>query len=259
MLSVDRPTKHVARLRFDRASQRNAITLEGLEAFEDALAAADEAPEVRAIVVTGSGDAFSAGLDLSAMEDLEEDSGVEAGLRLQQAAVRGLLSPRRCATPVVAAMNGIVVGGALALALACDLRVCSSDATIVPGFQKLGLTGTDVGVSWLLPRVVGVSTAFDLMLTSRRLDAASALSCGLVSRVLDGPFDDAAVEVAEEIASLSPFAMQLTKQAMWANLAQPDLLAAIELENRNQVLALQTANHREGLAAMRQRRPAQFS
>lgn len=261
MLEVLRPETGVAVVRLSRPEQLNALTLELLDDLRRVLDELDADDDCRCIVLTGAGSAFSAGLDLTVLTepDARHMGGPEAGMRLQERAVAGLLAPRRVATPVVAAINGLALGGGLSLALASDLRICGTRATFVPGFQKLGLTGTDVGVSWLLPRIVGASMAFDLMLTSRRLDAHEALGVGLVSRVVEGDVQEAGVRVAAEVAALGPFAMRLTKQVMWANLAQPDLAAAIELENRNQVLALQTDDHQEGLRAVIEKRAAVFT
>ena len=128
---------------------------------------------------------------------------------------------------VVAAVNGPAYGGGLALAAACDLRVAATSATLCAAFIKTGLTATDIGLSWFLPRLVGASRAFDLMVSGRTIDAAEAERMGLVSRVLpDEGFEAAALEIAETVAGYTSYGLRATKEVMWANLDAPSLPAA---------------------------------
>ena len=260
MIEVDHPQDGVARVRLADERRLNALSLSVLDELVDALMGLDADHDVRCIVLTGAGTAFSAGLDLEVIRDHLDDPSVPGAHALQERAVAGITAPHRVATPVVAAVNGLALGGGLGLALCCDVRVAGTSARFTTGFPRLGLTGCDVGVSWLLPRLVGASNAFDLMLTSRTIDATDALRMGLVSEVVDDDaLDDRAVAVAGAVAALAPFSVRLTKQAMWTNLAASDLSAAVEVENRNQVIALQTADVREGVAAVTERRQPRFS
>ena len=144
------------------------------------------------------------------------------------------------ATPqiVVAAVNGPAYGGGLSLSLACDLRVAARSATFCSAFIKTGLTGTDIGVTYLLPRLIGASRAFDLIVTGRTVDADAAERLGIVSQVFDDDgFLDAALGVADGIAAYTGIGLRMTKEVMWANLDTPNMAACIALENRNQEIA----------------------
>jgi enoyl-CoA hydratase/carnithine racemase len=144
--------------------------------------------------------------------------------------------------PVVAAVNGPAVGGGLALALACDVRICSRSASFGNAAIALGLSGAEMGMSYLLPRIVGSSVAAEWMLTGRTVDAEEAFRRGLVSDLVDdAQLVERAVSLASEIAAHSALGVQLTKRALHANIDAPDLATAIELENRNQVITHATA------------------
>jgi enoyl-CoA hydratase len=161
--------------------------------------------------------------------------------------------------PVIAAVNGAASGGGLALALGCDVRVCSESARFNVAFVKVGLSGCDIGVSWMLPRLVGASRAFELLLSGRFVDAAEADRIGLVTRVApDGEVVDAALDVAESIRANSPFGVWMTKEVMWSQLEIGSLTAGIDLENRTQLLASQTGDMREAVAAFLEKRDPNY-
>jgi enoyl-CoA hydratase len=167
---------------------------------------------------------------------------------------------RRIPQPVIAAVNGPAVGGGFALALFSDVRIAAASARFGVQFIRVGLSGCDVGVSYALPRLIGASRAFELMLTGRQFDATEADRLGLVSRVVpDGELLDSAFGVADEICQNAPFGVVMTKEVMWANLAAPSLEAAIHLENRTQILASQSGDFVEALAAFAQKRPPHFA
>jgi enoyl-CoA hydratase len=161
--------------------------------------------------------------------------------------------------PIIAAVNGPASGGGLALALASDVRVAAASARFDVAFVRVGLSGCDIGVSWLLPRLIGAGKAFELMLSGRTFDAAEAAAMGLLSRVVaDGVAIEAALETADSIAANSPFGVWMTKEVMWANLETGSLQAGIDLENRTQILALATGDMREAMAAFVEKRPPLF-
>jgi enoyl-CoA hydratase len=139
------------------------------------------------------------------------------------------------------------------------VRVAAASARFNVAFVRIGLSGCDIGVSWLLPRLVGASKAFELLLTGRLIGADEADRIGLVSRVVpDGQVVEAAVSIAQEIAANSPFGVWMTKEVMWSNLETPSLHAGIDLENRTQILASTTEDHREALAAFLEKRPPAY-
>ena len=228
-------------IRLDRPDRLNAISFELVADLHDALdeVAADETCKVA--VLTGAGRGFCAGLDLrdfgtppSAGEHPHYPAGTTG-----QSFMANLTQHIR-ATPqiVVAAVNGPAFGGGLSLALACDLRVAARSATFCSAFIKTGLTGTDIGVTYLLPRLIGASRAFDLIVTGRTVDADTAEHLGIVSQVFDDDgFLDTALGMAEGIAAYTGIGLRMTKEVMWANLDTPNMAACIALENRNQEIA----------------------
>jgi enoyl-CoA hydratase/carnithine racemase len=158
--------------------------------------------------------------------------------------------------PVIAAINGPAYGGGLALACGCDLRVAAASARLCVQFVKVGIGGCDIGISYTLPRLVGVSRAHDLILTARVIDAPEAERIGLVSRVVpDGTALDTALGIADTLCSYSPFGVVMTKQVMWANVDAANVESAIHLENRTQILASTTGDVMEAAAAFAEGRP----
>ncbi|MFD2422214.1 enoyl-CoA hydratase/isomerase family protein [Amycolatopsis pigmentata] len=216
----------------------------------------DEDAETRVLVITGSGRGFCAGADLDFIDQLPR-MRTEEFMRDQEFGAGVIAKLRHLPKPVIAAVNGPAAGGGLAIALAADVRIASPQAKFNVAFVRLGLSGCDVGVSWLLPRVVGLGHASELMLSGRLIDAAEACRIGLVNRVSeDLPADAAAL--AAEFAANSPFGLRLTKQVLQLNVDAPSMEAAIELENRNQVLASRTDDMAEAVAAFRERRTPRF-
>jgi enoyl-CoA hydratase len=162
--------------------------------------------------------------------------------------------------PIVAAVNGAASGGGLGLALASDVRIAAQSARFNVAFIRVGLSGCDIGVSWLLPRLIGASRAFELLLTGRFVDAAEADRIGLVSRVVtDEQVVESALETARLITGNSPFGVRMTKEVMWSQLEIGSLTAGIDLENRTQILSSFTPDMNEALAAFAEKRPPRFT
>lgn len=250
-------------LTLDRPDRLNAMNASLIEDLHDALDAVRADAGCRVVVLTGAGRAFCAGLDLGGYGSppgaVDGEGRAQAGLRVQQHIASLVPKLRSLRQPVIAAVNGPASGGGLALALASDVRVAAASARFNVAFVRVGLSGCDIGVSWLLPRLVGASKAFELLLTGRLIDAAEADRIGLVSRVVpDGSVLDAALSIAEEIAANSPFGVWMTKEVMWSNLEVPSLQAGIDLENRTQILSSTTEDHREAVAAFMEKRPPEF-
>jgi enoyl-CoA hydratase len=161
--------------------------------------------------------------------------------------------------PVIAAVNGAASGGGLALALASDVRLAGASARFNVAFVRIGLSGCDVGVSWLLPRLIGASAAFELLLTGRIIDAPEAERIHLASRVVpDDELLDVALDVAAEIAANSPTGVWMTKEVMWSQLEVGSLQAGIDLENRTQIMTTMTEDMPEAVMAFLQKRPPEF-
>jgi enoyl-CoA hydratase len=249
-------------LTLSKPDRLNAIDFDGVDELHAALEgiAADSA--CRVVILTGAGRGFCAGLDLKAFGGFGDASGdrVATGMRFQER-IAGLVPKMRALPqPVVAAVNGPATGGGLAFALASDVRIAARSATFAVSFIRVGLSGCDIGVSYLLPRLVGASRAFELMLTGRKFDAAEADRIGMVTRVVDDAvLMESALETARLIRANSPFGVWMTKEVMWANLETPSMAAAIDRENRTQILAQHSGDMAEAVAAFLAKRPADFS
>lgn len=217
----------------------NAISGQMFAELHELCARVERDETIRAVVLTGAGRGFCAGLDLAEAGAIPGMSAQEM-LRLQEHGAETIVKLRHLTVPVIAAVNGPAAGGGLALALAADVRLAASEARFGVAFVRLGLSACDVGVSWLLPRVVGLGHASELMLTGRVIDASEAERIGLVNRVPAGDVVAAARAVAGEMVRNSPFGLKLTKQGLQLAVDAPSMQAAVALENRNQALASRT-------------------
>jgi enoyl-CoA hydratase len=262
---VETPRPHVALVTLNRPERLNALSWGLVDELHRVLDGFEGDTTTRVVVLTGAGRGFCAGLDLKdgGTEGASVSAGVPgpAGALRAQAHIAGLMTHlRRIPQPVIAAVNGPAVGGGFALALFSDVRIAAESARFGVQFIRVGLSGCDVGVSYALPRLIGASRAFELMLTGRQFDAPEAERLGLLSRVVsDGELLDAALAVSDQILQNAPFGVVMTKEVMWANLAAPSLEAAIHLENRTQILASKSGDFVEALAAFAEKRPPRFT
>jgi enoyl-CoA hydratase len=249
-------------LTLNRPDKLNAMTVDLVTELYDGLSAVATDRGCRVVVLTGAGRGFCAGLDLGGYGEVPgtQDAGrVETGFATQTHIARLVERFRSVPQPVVAAVNGAASGGGLAIALASDVRIASESARFNVAFVRLGLSGCDIGVSWMLPRLIGASRAWELMLTGRMIDSAEAERIGLVLKVVpDGEVLDSALETADLIASNSPFGVRMTKEVMWAQLEVGSLHAGIDLENRTQVLSSMTGDMGEAIRAFMEKRPPEF-
>jgi enoyl-CoA hydratase/carnithine racemase len=262
-LLIDRSRPGIAVVTLNRPERLNAMNyalVRGLYDVFDELAAD---LSCRVIVLTGEGRGFCAGLDLTegASPPTTTTMGrAQAGMTVQKLIAGLVPKMRSIPQPVIAAVNGAASGGGLALALASDVRIAAQSARFNVAFIRVGLSGCDIGVSWMLPRLVGASRAFELLLTGRLIDAAEADRIGLVTRVVaDGDVVESALETAALILGNSPFGVRMTKEVMWSQLEIPSLQAGIDLENRTQVLSSFTGDLTEAMAAFAEKRPPRFT
>ncbi|MUL82331.1 MULTISPECIES: enoyl-CoA hydratase/isomerase family protein [unclassified Mycolicibacterium] len=262
-LLVERSRPGVVQVTLNRPEALNALTAEMIDNLHDLLVEIREDSSVRAVILTGAGRAFCAGLDLRGYgvpRAGEEDEGVpQAGMRNQQHLTSLAEAFTSLRAPVIAAVNGPAVGGGLALSLFSDIRIAVPTATFHAAFIRRGFSNCDMGVSWLLPRLIGFSRAADLLLTGGTLDAAESERIGLISQIVD---TDALLSVAHEratkIASHTPFGVWMTKETLWSNLEIPSLRAGLELENRTQILTTFTNDQREAVNAFLQKREPEY-
>src|SRR5690349_19204276 len=198
----DDPESSITVLTLNRPDRLNALTDELIDALHAALDAADADPDCQVVVLTGAGRGFCAGFDLSSDTAAQLSAGDRESPRSRlRGQYRWAGIPARIRSlrpPVVAAVNGAAAGGGLAIALAADLRVCSSSAKFVVANVKLGLSGGEMGIAYLLPRLVGTARAAELMLTGRPLLAADALQWGVVNSISD-PALDGALQLAHQL------------------------------------------------------------
>jgi len=247
------PVPGIVLLQFAREQSLNSMTHEFVAELGEQLDQIARDRDVRAVVLTGAGRGFSSGHDLDALETIAGARGdISTQFANQEHYSDLIVRIAELPQPVIAAVNGPAAGGGLAMALACDTRVCSESARFNAAFVRLGVSGCDVGVSYLLPRIVSPTLAFEMMLTGRLVDADEALRFGLVLKVVpDEQVVAAAIEIAQAIAGNGSFAVRMTKQAMRANLDATGLRQAIVLEDRTQVLALQTGEWTTAVPAVR--------
>ncbi len=259
---VDRPAAGVTRLTLSRPDRLNALTRELVDEMHGALDDVDADHTCRVVVLTGAGRGFCAGLDLGGYGTIpgtEELGAPQRGMAVQQHIAEVIHHLRAVRQPVIAAVNGPAAGGGFAWACACDVRYCADSATFGTAFVRLGLSGCDMGVSWILPRLIGASRAWELILTGRVIDSAEAERLGLVSRsVADDELMDTCLRVAAEIAANSPFGVWMTKEVLWSNLEIPSLAAGIDIENRNQIMTSLTEDSRAAMRGFLARRPVQW-
>jgi enoyl-CoA hydratase len=262
LLLVDEPAPHVRQLTLNRPEQLNAMTAELCEALHVQLRAIAAERGCRAVILTGGGRGFCAGVDLHGYGAAPGNDGSDEPrdrLANQEHMSRLVLGLRALPQPVIAAVNGPAAGLGLALTLGCDIRYAASEAVFRAAFINIGVSNCDMGVSWLLPRLIGASRSHELMLTGRRFDADEALRIGLVAEVVDqARLLERTVEAAEQIAAQAPWGVRLTKQGMWAALEISSEQTAVEYEDRQQIMATFGGAVPEAIDAFLQKRPAEF-
>ena len=252
VLTEDRgPVRHVV---LNRPEKRNAFHRDLVRATGEALRTAAEDPAVRCVVLRGAGPAFSAGMDVAVLAELSA-----ARLRaFRRACLEAWNLAEDMPKPVVAAIHGACLGGAMELALACDLRVLADDAVMGLPETRVGLV-PDVGGSSRLPQVVGLGRAKELIMTGRMVGAEEAERIGLANRVAPAArLDDATQQLVDELLACAPVAVGLAKRLLDAS-ARPALSTTLELEVAAQELCARTDDVREGLAAAAERRAPRFT
>lgn len=266
-LRVERtdPEDGISVLRLNRPERLNALTMGTVQELHEHLDALKRDDGCRVVILTGAGRGFCAGVDLKGGDPTEIPP-----LQLRPEPIRTwqvaehfsaiVLRMRTLGKPVIAAVNGPAAGAGLSCVLASDVRIAAESARFAVSFIRAGFSACDMGSSWLLPRIVGVGRAHELMLTGRTIDASEALDIGLVTDVVaDGEVMAAALSKAREIMENTPWGVALTKEVMWSSLEIPGLHAAIDLENRTQVMTKQTADAAEAQQAFLEGRRPTFT
>jgi enoyl-CoA hydratase len=255
-LRIDRHDDGVVVLTLNLPERRNAMTGELTAAWGEAVAGLRGDRTARCVVVTGAGSAFCAGGDLSWIGE-SPDLTVDAIRDRMMPFYRTWLSIRSLEVPSIAAINGPAVGAGLCLALACDLRYASRTAKLSAPFTMLGMHA-GMAATWLLPEAVGIATARELLLTGRVVVGDEAVQIGLVNAVFDADeLLEQSMAVARRVAAAAPIATRLTKAGLRAG-GHRSLEDALQFESLAQPVTFATEDLREGLAATREKRPAQF-
>ncbi len=253
LIEVDQIDESIRVVRLNRPERLNALSIELAVELDAALAQVGAENLVRVVILTGTGRAFCSGLDLKDygiipnIDNLSVHRIATRSMSIYSQITRRL---RSIPQPVIAAVNGPAFGGGMCVALGADLRIASETAEFNATGIVNGLTSAEMGAGWILPRLIGGANSNDLLLTGRRVDAAEALRMGLVSWVVaEGSLLDEAVHMAQAMAKFSHYGLEATKQSLWIEQEISSLAAAIEFEDRNQLMAGFTNNLPEAIRA----------
>lgn len=234
----------------NRPDRLNAIDTTMTAELSDYFGALCENREVRVVVLRGAGRAFCAGMDLKEHADGVPSPPFGRGLAQQGTMSEIYMKMRRCPQPIITLVHGAASGGGFAFALASDIRIAGESARMNAAFIRIGLSACDMGTSYFLPRLVGVSVASELMLTGRFIDARRALAVGLVSEVVpDDRLDAAAQGYVDDMLATTPMGLLLTKEGLNMAIDSPSLEHAMAIENRQQLLVGRTEDFREAVKA----------
>lgn len=261
---VDRPRPDVALVTLNRPERMNSMAFDVMVPLKDVLEELRYDNSVRVVVLTGAGRGFSSGADHKSAGAVPHVAGLTRptyALRSMEILDDVILALRRLHQPVIAAVNGAAIGGGLCLALACDVRVAAEGAYFRAAGINNGLTASELGLSYLLPRAIGSSRAFEIMLTGRDVDAQEAERIGLVSSVVaEDALLDACYSMADRMAAFSRPGIELTKRTLWSGLDAASLEGHMQAEGLGQLFVrLLTANFEEAVAARAEKRPAVFT
>jgi enoyl-CoA hydratase len=249
----------------NRPDRLNALSRPLITELHETFASIHADRSARVVILTGAGRGFCSGADVKAGEEENAEPGTEDMGSLTRIffAQEHLASLHerihRLRQPVIAAVNGVAVGGGFALALACDIRLAAPSASFGAVFIKRGVSACDMGTSYLLPRLVGASRAAELMLTGRIFGADEAREMGLVLDVVEPEqLMERALTTARQIVSNPPLAVWMTKETMWQTIDAPSMRHALDMENRTQVMCTQTGELTEAFLAFREGREPQW-
>ena len=264
MVLVEHPRPHIALITLNRPERMNSMAFDVMVPLKAALENITYDNAVRVVVLTGAGRGFSSGADHKSAGEVPHVQGLTRptyALRSMQILDDVILALRRLHQPVIAAVNGAAIGGGLCLALAADIRVAASGAYFRAAGINNGLTASELGLSYLLPRAIGSSRAFEIMLTGRDIDAEEAERIGLVSRhVPNDQLLDTCYAIAERMAAFSRPGIELTKRTLWSGLDAASLEGHMQAEGLGQLFVrLLTTNFEEAVAARAEKRPPVFT
>nr|WP_249158125.1 enoyl-CoA hydratase/isomerase family protein [Bradyrhizobium jicamae] len=243
-------------LTLNRPAELNAVSPDMIAELTAYLSALHDRPTTRVVVLRGNGPQFSAGAELGSDAFAVPGKGrPQRQLKMQQNYSGVIRLMRSCPQPIIGLAHGAACGAGFSFLLACDVRFAAPDARMNAAYIKIGVGGCDMGSGYLLPRLVGLSVASEFLLTGRFIKADRAKAIGLVSDIVPG--DDLlrrGLAFAEDMLLVSPMGLRMTKQALNTLIDAPSLDAALMMEDRQQVILLETHDHAEAVAAFRERR-----
>ncbi|MGI5163461.1 enoyl-CoA hydratase [Spirillospora sp. CA-253888] len=260
---IDKPRPHVTLITLNRPERMNAMAFDVMVPFREALEEVGRDNDTRVVVVTGAGRGFCSGADLESPGRIPGIEGLTVStiaLRSMELLDKVITALRGLHQPVIGAINGPAIGGGLCLGLATDIRLAADTAYFRAAGINNGLTASELGLSYLLPRAIGASRAFEIMLSGRDVDAAEAERIGLVSRTVPGDkLLETAYELAERIAAFSRPGVELTKRMLWSGLDAGSLASHMDHEGLAQLFVrLTTRNFEEAIQARKENRPPEF-
>ena len=249
----------VATITLDRPERLNALTFQVYQELRDTFRALDIEPGVRSVLLTGSGRAFCSGGDVEDIIGPLFERDTSGLLEFTRNTGDVILAMLQCRRPIVGALNGTVAGAGAVIASACDIRIAAETAKIAFLFTKVGLSGADMGASWLLPRIVGMGRAMELLMTGDFIDAEEAHRIGLYNRVV--PMSNLMTEArswAERLARGPSLGLAITKRMLYRE-ANMDMKSAMAAETEIQATCMEDPNFREAYAAFMEKRKPEFS
>jgi enoyl-CoA hydratase/carnithine racemase len=257
LFTVDDETG-VATITLNRPERLNALTFDVYDELRNTFYALHDQAHVRVVVITGSGRGFCSGGDVEDIIGRLFERDMRGLLEFTRMTCDLVLSIRRCRKPVIAALNGTVAGAGAVIATACDMRVAAENAKIAYLFTRVGLSGADMGAAWMLPRIVGLAKASELLMTGDFVSAEEAHRIGLYNRVVpEGGALDGATALARKLARGPSFALEITKDSLNRE-ASMDLAGALEAEAQIQAALMLHPDFRESYEAFVEKRDPRF-
>ena len=248
----------VATITLNRPERLNALTFEAYDELRRAFRVLSDEEDARVVVITGAGRGFCSGGDVEDIIGRLFERDMRGLLEFTRMTCDLILAMRRCRKPVIGALNGTVAGAGAVIATACDIRIGAESAKIAYLFTRVGLSGADMGAAWMLPRIVGLGKASELLMTGEFISAEEAHRVGLYNKVVpDGEALQSATELAEKLAGGPAFALEITKDALNRE-ASMDLASALEAEAQIQAALMLHPDFRESYDAFVEKRDPHF-
>lgn len=248
-------------LTLNRPDKLNAVDVEMAEALTEYFSGLSQRLDVRVVILRGEGKHFSAGADLDSAAFVPPGPGRAQQQLAMQHLYSGIVKYMRyCPQPIIGLIHGAAAGAGFSLSLACDVRFGTPSTRLSAAYLRVGLGGCDMGSGYLLPRLVGVSTASEFLLTGNFMNAERGLNCGLLSQVVEqDDLLETALQLAQDMLQAAPMGLRMTKESLNASLNVGSLEAGLVLEDRQQVMLLDTEDHREAVAAFKEKRSPSFT